>query len=179
MNKLIFYGPTGKGLPDGKIGGGERGCQRTIALYEKLGVEVIAIEKPNLGRGKLAFLYYTITTPLLLVKILIRHPNTPIHITGFYENQMYYEFLIFIIARIFGRKTVYELRNGTMVRTFHRHSWLYRKAMQSIIEHSAAVLCQGMEFIDFIKVNWKANTVYYPNYILSSFIHPYHEQRSN
>lgn len=179
MKKLIFYGPTGKGLSDGKVGGGERGCQRTIALYEKLGVKVISIEKPNLGRGKLAFLYYSFITPFLLIGVLIKNPRIPVHITGFYENQLFYEYMIFFISQAFGRKTVYELRNGTMVKTFDHHSWLYRKAMQTIIEKSSAVLCQGMEFVNFIKQNWQANTIYYPNYIMSSFIHPYHEQRSN
>lgn len=179
MESLIFYGPTGKGLPSEKVGGGEKGCQRTISLYEKLGVQVFTIEKPNLGRGKLAFVYYFIITPFLLITAFLKHPNTPVHITGFYESQLFYEYVIFMVSRLFRRKVVYELRNGTMVRTFYSHSWLYRRAMQSIIEHSSVVLCQGVEFIDFIKENWKANTVYYPNYILSSLIHPYHEQRSN
>ena len=179
MNRLIFYGPTGKGLPDGKVGGGERGCQRTIALYKKLGIEVITIEKPNLGRGRFAFLYYSIVTPFTLMTLLMKHPNVPVHITGFYENQLFYEYMIFLIARLLGHKTIYELRNGTLVRTFEHHSFLYRKAMQTIIEKSSAVLCQGMEFVHFIRQKWDANTIYYPNYIMSSFIHAYNEQRTN
>ena len=166
-------------MPVGKIGGGERGCQRTIVLYEKLGVEVISIEKPNLGRGKWAFLYYSLITPFLLIIILMRTPQAAVHITGFYENQLFYEYMIFFISRLFGRKIVYELRNGTMVKTFSHHSWLYRKAMQTMVEKSSAVLCQGWEFVVFIKQRWKANTIYYPNYIMTSFIHPYNEQRSN
>ena len=88
MKSLIFYGPTGKGLPSEKVGGGEKGCQKTISLYEKLGVQVFTIEKPNLGRGKLAYVYYFIITPFLLITAFLKHPNTPVHITGFYENQV-------------------------------------------------------------------------------------------
>ena len=64
-----------------------------------------------------------------------------------------------------------------MAQTYNQHSWFYKKAMRIMIEKSEAVLCQGMEFVDFIQKNWKANTIYYPNYIMSSFIRPYNEQR--
>jgi len=177
--KIIFYGPTGKGLPAYKVGGGERGCQRTIALYEKLGIRVITIEKPNMGYGKLSFLYYSFVTPFKLVGILMKHPKIPVHITGFYENQLFYECVIFMISRLLGHKTIYEIRNGTMAQTFKRHSLLYQIVIRIMIEKSSVVLCQGMEFIDFIKTRWKANTIYYPNYIMNSFLHPYHEQRCN
>lgn len=177
MKQLIFYGPTGKGLPSEKVGGGEKGCQRTISLYEKLGVQVFTIEKPNLGRGKLAFVYYFIITPFLLITAFLKHPNTPVHITGFYENQLFYEYVIFMVSRLFRRKVVYELRNGTMAKTYQQHSFFYQKAMQYMLVKSSAVLCQGKEFIDFINSRWKVNTIYYPNYIMNSYIRPYDEQR--
>ncbi len=179
MKQLIFYGPTGKGLPANKLGGGERGCQRTISLYEELGVEVIIVEKPNLGRGKLTFLFDYIVTPFIFVNILLKHPKVPVHIVGFYENQLYYEYAIFFISMLFGRRMVYELRNGTMARTFYQHLWIYRMLMREIITKSTVVLCQGMEFVNFIQNHWKANTIYYPNYIMSNFIHSYNEQRAN
>ena len=177
--KLIFYGPTGKGQPADKLGGGERGCQRTISLYEEMGADIICIEKPNLGRGRLFFFYYFVITPFLLINALLKYPKAPVHIVGFYENQLLYEYMMYMISKFFCRKTVYELRNGTMAKTYHQHSWLYRKAMRKMIENSEAVLCQGLEFVDFIQKDWKANTIYYPNYIMSSFIHPYDEQRAN
>ena len=179
VRKLIFYGPTGKGLPAHKLGGGERGCQRTISLFEELGVDVVRIEKPNFGRGRLAFFYFFFVTPFIMVCALLKHPKAPVHIVGFYENQLFYEYMIFAISKLFGRKTVYELRNGTMAKTYNNHSWLYRKAMRWMIEKTNVVLCQGMEFVDFINKRWKANTIYYPNYIMSSFIHPYSEQRND
>lgn len=179
IKELIFYGPTGNGLPANKLGGGERGCQRTIDLYRELGVDAVIIEKPNLGRGKKAFLYYSLITPFIFIGILLKYPKAPVHIVGFYENQLFYEYMIFFISRLFGRKTVYELRNGTMAKTFNNHSWLYRKAMRWMIEKTDVVLCQGMEFVDFINKRWNSNTIYYPNYIMSSFIHPYSEQRND
>ncbi len=177
INQLIFYGPTGKELPPNKLGGGERGCLRTICLYKELGGEVLPIEKPNLGRGKIAFVLFFFITPILFILVLLKHPKIPVHLTGFYENQLFYECLMFMISKIFKRKIVYELRNGTMVKTLDRHSWLYKRTMKSMVEKSDVVLCQGMEFVDFIQKNWKANTIYYPNYVMNSFIHPYNEQR--
>ena len=144
-----------------------------------MGVDVVCIEKPNLGRGVLTFLYYFVVTPFFLIYELLKHPKAPVHIVGFYENQLLYEYMMYMISSIFGRKKVYELRNGTMVKTYHQHSWLYRKAMRKMIENAEVVLCQGMEFVDFIQKDWMANTLYYPNYIMRSFIHPYDEQRAN
>ena len=88
---LIFYGPTGKGLPANKLGGGERGCQRTISLYEELDIDVIRIEKPNLGRGQIVFFYFYLVTPFILFCTLLKHPKASMHIVGFYENQLFYE----------------------------------------------------------------------------------------
>ena len=177
MDKLIFYGPTGKGLPTNKIGGGEKGCQRTIALYEKLGLSVVTVEKPTLGRGKKIFIREMIITPFVFLFELCKHSQTPVHIVGFYENQLYYEFMLFLMAKTFRRKITYELRNGTMVRTFFTHSSLYRKVMQSIIEHSDVVLCQGIEYMEFIHKLWSAFTIYYPNYVMDIYLHPYNENR--
>lgn len=180
INKLIFYGPTGKGSPPNKIGGGEKGCLRTIALYKKLGVNTIVVEKPTLHSGKYTFVKDSILTPFTMVLTLIRNPHAPVHIVGFYENQMFYEYLIFKIAQLFRRKTVYELRNGTMVWRLNKHGKLYKKAMRNIVEGSSSVLCQGQEFVDFITKNWNAQKViYYPNFLMNNFIHPYNEQRAD
>ena len=64
-----------------------------------------------------------------------------------------------------------------MAKTFLRHSWIYRKTMQNMLEKSSAVLCQGMEFIAFIQERWEVNTIYYPNYVMNSYIRPYDKQR--
>lgn len=178
LNTLIFYGPTGNGLPPEKLGGGERGCQRTMAIYANLGVQVIVIEKPNLGRGKIAFLKSFLITPFFFIRQLVRHPKSPVHIVGFYENQLYYEFLIFSLSKLFGRKVTYELRNGTMVKTISKHSRLYQMAMRSIVEHSVVVLCQGKEYVDYIQTHWKARTIYYPNYVMSNIIRLYNEREA-
>lgn len=177
MKRLLFYGPTGKGLPSEKIGGGERGCLRTLDLYHKLGVEYVVIEKPTLGRGKVTFLYNSFVSPFILIFTLLKNPQSPVHIVGFYEHQLFYEYMMFLISKLFGRKIVYELRNGTMVKTYNHHSWLYKIAMKNMIEKSEVVLCQGLEFVDFIHENWKANTIYYPNYVMNKFLCPYHAER--
>ena len=174
---MIFYGPTGKGLPSKMLGGGERGCLRTIELYRRLNIDVVVIEKPTLGRGKKIFIIEYMITPILFVTVLMKNRKVPVHIVGFYENQMFYEFIMFLIARMFGRKTSYELRNGTMVKTFKKHHWLYRRMMQFIIEHAAAVLCQGTEYVMFIEQHWHAHTIYYPNYVLNKYLRPYNAER--
>lgn len=165
------------GLPADKLGGGERGCLRTIELYRRLGIETIVVEKPTLGRGKRMFIKESLVAPIKFVVTLIQESNTPVHIVGFYEHQLFYEFMIFVIAKMFGRRTTYELRNGTMVKTFNQHHWLYRRMMQFMIEHADAVLCQGQEYIEFINRHWNAYTIYYPNYVMDKLAQPYNENR--
>ncbi len=177
MRRLIFYAPTGRGLSAEKLGGGERGCLRTIELYRRLNIEVLVVEKPTLGRGKWTFLKEYLLTPFLFMGALIYNPKIPVHMVGFYEHQLFYEFILFMIARCFGRKTTYELRNGTMVKTFNQHHWLYRRMMQFIIEHADVVLCQGQEYIEFINQHWKANTIYYPNFVMDKMLRPYNDER--
>lgn len=177
MKHLIFYGPTGRGLPADKLGGGERGCLRTIELYRRLGIEKVVVEKPTLGRGKMNFIIECLIIPISFVAVLMKNRETPVHIVGFYEHQLFYEFMIFVIAKMFGRRTTYELRNGTMVTTFNQHHWLYRRMMQFMVEHADVVLCQGQEYIGFINQHWKAYTIYYPNFVMDKMLRPYNDER--
>lgn len=174
---LIFYGTTGKRLPVDKIGGGERGCLRTIEMYRRLGIDIAIVEKPGLGEGKLTFVKYFFITPFLFIATLVRNRTSPVHIVGFYENQLFYEFMLFLISKCFNRKITYELRNGTMVKTFCCHGYVYQRAMRYMIENADAVLCQGQEYIQFIEQRWKAHTIYYPNYVLDCYLQPYNGEQ--
>lgn len=171
--KILFYAPLGKDTPPEKIGGAESGCLKTKAIYEEAGYEVIVINKPAMSRGKFRFMIEMVILPLnLLVVIKKMGKNCPLHIVGFYTKIAVYERLLMNIAHLCGNKVIYELRNGSMVTTYKEGSPKYRKILKDLLLKPEVVLCQGKEYVDFIKETWGVERSYYPNYIMDDFIQP-------
>lgn len=169
--KIVFYAPLGKDTPSDKIGGAEAGCLKTKAIYERAGIEVIVINKPALSKGKIRFLIEMAFTPLKLLWVARREGSiTPIHIVGFYTKIVKYEWLLMKIAHLCGNKVIYELRNGSMVSTYMTGTETYRKYLKDLLLKPEVVLCQGQEYVDFIKKKWGLERSYYPNYIMDDFL---------
>lgn len=177
--KLLFYGPTGRNTPPHKLGGGERGCQRTLCLYQRLGVTTVVVEKPVMACSLLLYLLRCLSVPVRWTAQLLRHPGAPAHIVGFYEKQLWMELTVWTLARLMGRKTVYELRNGNLLQSYANGGRLYRAALAHIIRHSDALLCQGISYIGFFEKEWHTDALYYPNYLLNEDIpdHPADRER--
>ncbi len=168
--KIVFYAPLGKDTPPDKIGGAEAGCLKTKAIYERAGLEVIVINKPALSKGKIRFLIEMAFAPLKLLWIARREGSrVPVHIVGFYTKIVKFEWLLMKIAHLCGNKVIYELRNGSMVSTYLSGTETYRKYLKDLLLKSEVVLCQGQEYVDFIKKKWGLERSYYPNYIMDDF----------
>lgn len=170
MKKLIFYAPLGYKIPEYRIGGAECGCRRTLAIYQGAGMDVIAIDKPFISRGKVRYAIESAILPFRLAFILLMNPHTPIHIVGFYCQIAWYELILMIISRFMGHKVAYELRNGNMVKSYQNGSKLYRWILKQLLTIPEVVLCQGMEFVDMIKQEWGIVRDYYPNSISNKFL---------
>lgn len=170
IKQIIFYAPLGKAIPIEKIGGAEAGCLKTKQIYENAGIDVISLDKPVISRGKLRFLFDMSILPFRLFYILHKYPNAVLHIVGFYTKIARYEWLLMQIGRRTGHKVIYELRNGSMVRTYEEGSDAYRKTLKDLLLKPDVVLCQGMEYVDFIRKKWGVERNYYPNYIMDDFL---------
>lgn len=171
MKTIIFYAPLGKDTPIDKIGGAEVGCLKTKKIYEDEGYKVIVIDKPALTKGKLHFLLGMMLVPcLLLYKAHKAGKNVPVHIVGFYTKIAWYEKMLMDIAHMMGNKVIYELRNGSMIHTYITGSDYYRETLKSLLLKPEIVLCQGQEYIDFIRNKWGIERSYYPNYIMDEFV---------
>ena len=72
---IIFYAPLGKNTPPGKIGGAEAGCLKTKAIYEKSGINVIALDKPAVSKGIFRFVVEMALVPLKLFFYVFGHIN--------------------------------------------------------------------------------------------------------
>lgn len=177
---IIFYAPLGKDTPIDKIGGAEVGCQKTKAIYERAGIKVRILDKPALSRGKIRFIIEMVLIPLRLLSICICNGrNTPVHIVGFYTKIVKFEWLLMKIAHWCGNKVIYELRNGSMIFTYEQGNTQYRRYLKDLLLQPEVVLCQGWEYVDFIKKNWGVVRSYYPNYIMDDFLIPNNLERGD
>lgn len=170
MRKIVFYAPFGNGIPDAAVGGGEMGCRRTKKIYEKGGLKVIPIDKPAISGGKFKFCVELLLTPFKIYWALLINSNSLLHIAGFYSKNVYCEYFLMRIGKLMKHKVIYEIRNGSMISTYLNGTYLYRKVLKSLIINSDIVLCQGKEYVDFIKKQWDIDCYYYPNYIMDNFI---------
>ncbi len=171
MKKIIFYAPLGKNIPIEKIGGAEAGCLKTKAIYEKNNIEVITIDKPTTSRGRFLFFTEMFFLPFLfLLKVLRYGRNTPVHIVGFYTKNAKVEQLLMKIAHFCGNKVIYEIRNGSMIYTYENGNDNYCRTLKSLLLEPEVVLCQGQDYVDFIKNQWGVDRTFYPNYIMDDFL---------
>lgn len=170
MKQLIFYAPLGKGVPAEKIGGAEAGCLKTKQIYENAGIQVIPLSKPAISRGKIRFIIEMFILPIKLSFLLLKYPKAVLHIVGFYTKIAKYEWLLMQIGKHMGHKIIYELRNGSMIRTYQEGTKSYKKTLKDLLLKPEIVLCQGLEYVDFIYKKWKVKRSYYPNYIMDSFL---------
>lgn len=170
---IIFYAPIGKGIPKHKLGGGEIGCRRTIEILQQEGYKVITIDKPVISNGVCNYIKMMIVAYLNLVRRLSSNKGSILYIVGFYENNIYIEYLNVITGKLLRRKVVYEARNGRLVKAYNEYGYLYKKIMDSILLKSDILFCQGLEYIDFIQDKYKKGAIYTPNYVMNNKLMEY------
>lgn len=179
MKSIIFYAPLGKDTPKEKIGGAEAGCLKTKKIYEDAGLDVVVLDKPAMSRGKLRFALEMLVTPMRLFSLCKKHgKGVPVHIVGFYTKIAGFERLLMKVAHFCGNKVIYELRNGSMVLTYKEGTDKYRQTLKVLLLQPEVVLCQGREYVDFIREQWGVERSFYPNYIMDEFIKPNNTDRA-
>ncbi|HLT88884.1 MAG TPA: glycosyltransferase [Sphingobacterium sp.] len=167
---IIFYAPFGKDTPPEKIGGAEAGCLKTLDCYRKGSFNVVQVHKPTMNSGLFRYLVDLLITPFIILWQLMKHRHSILHVAGFYLKLVYYEAFLIYIAKLVRHNTIYEIRNGGMIESFYEGSSLYKWALKKLISNSSQVLCQGLEYVDFIQKKWNRYTFYYPNYIREGYL---------
>ena len=168
--EIIFYAPLGKGIPASRCGGAEAGCHKTLDIYRNADFHVFILNKPAKAQGIIKYLGGMLIAPFLLIKQLLLHPQAPVHLVGFYRDIVIHEFLLMQICRLFNHKVIYEPRNGSLVTSYQTRGYIYRNILKSLLVKPDVVLCQGLEYVDFIKTKWGISRTYYPNFIKDDFI---------
>jgi glycosyltransferase involved in cell wall biosynthesis len=170
--KCIFYGALGKNKKF-TVGGGESGNLRTIYLLEQRNIEVIKVYKPYPIQSILGYILYAFQlffNLLTFIFVLISNPKTKVvHISGFYNVLIYYEYFLVLFTRFFNKKCIYELRGGDVIPVYINRSKIYRIFFKATIRKASVILCQGKSSIPFLKTLTEVKIIHYPNYVLNNF----------
>lgn len=178
-SSIIFFAPLKNKIPSSKIGGAEMGCLKTLGIYESAGIDVKILSKPSKTAGILSYLLGMLLVPLKLFCILISNKKSVIHIVGFYRNVVLIEWLIMSLSHIMNHDVIYEVRNGSMVDSYKNGSTLYKKLLKDLLLKPKVVLCQGMEYVDFIRHKWGIERTYYPNFLQDAYIPTHYRERTD
>lgn len=174
--KIIFYAPVGNGVPDHKLGGGEKGCRRTREILTNAGYEVITVDKATMNGGAFAYLKSAVNALSSVKKLLKNNPDSILYVVGFYEKNLPLEKLILNQGK--GHKAIYEARNGRLVKAYQEKDGLYKRLMDSVLMRADVIFAQGLEYVKFIKEKYGKDAVYTPNYVLNRSLKPYVGDRS-
>jgi len=66
-----------------------------------------------------------------------------------------------------------------MIEAYNAGSEKYKKAMIGLLSQASLVLCQGYEYVEFLKSGYNIDSVYYPNYIMDDFLSDNNNGREN
>lgn len=178
-NTIIFYAPTGENLPAHMLGGGERGCRRTREILCAHGYTVITVEKPNRSVGVINYAKCAVRAVVKALGHIGRYKEAIVYVVGFYEKNLPLEWLILSLAKLFGRLTIYEARNGRLVNAYNERNELYKFLMKKTLNLAEIVFAQGEEYLPFIKNVTGKDGVYTPNYVLNKNTIPFVKKRNN
>ncbi len=167
---IIFYSPLGNKLASDKIGGAESGCIKTMKILRETGFRIIPLVKPVRKTSVIFYAIRTLFAWMQLLTLLLAHGKATLHVVGCYRELMYVELAFILTAKALGHKTVYDIRNGDMVKEYEKRGPLYKRGMLSLLKHSDSVLCQGIDYVRFIKDKLGKSALYYPNYIQDKFM---------
>lgn len=177
--KIVFYAPVGKGIPVHKLGGGEKGCQRTRAILTESGFDVITIDKPVTSKGKVHYVLQLIWDIVRISWLMLFFPDALLYIVGFYEKNISIEKFFLSVGKIFNHKVIYEARNGRLIKAYNEYDYRYKKKMDYVLEKADLIFAQGKDYVTFIEDKYNKKAIYTPNYVLKSFIKPYNRNRKS
>ena len=169
---IIFYAPVGTNIPAHMLGGGEKGCRRTREILCNAGYNVITVDKATMSHGEVSYVKSAIFAILKMKKQLHENPNAILYVVGFYEKNLPLEWIL-INAGGKKRKTIYEARNGRLVKAYQKNGNLYKKLLDSVLKRADVIFAQGLEYVHFIKQTYGKQAVYTPNYVLNRSLKPY------
>lgn len=157
-------------MPLYKAGGAEAGCKRTVEILEKLGYRVELVPKPTNTDGIRGYAREAIHSLKNIRRMLRRSDVRLLYMVGFYEKNIYLEWLITILARKRKKAILYEPKNGCMVADYEQGNAVYRFFNSQVLKMADLIFCQGREYQQFLKKMFNMDGVYIPNYVMDRYL---------
>lgn len=173
---VVFYAPVGTGLPAYLLGGGEKGCRRTREILENAGYKVLAVDKANMSHGAIEYVKGAVKAYFTIHRFLHENPHSILYVVGFYEKNLFLEWLL-IKEGSKNHKTIYEARNGRLVKAYQENGRIYKKLVDYVLKKADVIFAQGLEYVEFIYKKYGKIAVYTPNYVLNRSLRPYVAER--
>ncbi len=177
MNTVYFYGSfPGKKSSFG--GGGEIGNLRTVQMLRQFGYKVRIVKKYRCGGESTPFLIRLLTYPVraalslaqFACLLIVGNRKAMIHISGFYGNVVYAEYLFVLLSKLLGYKVLYEMRGGGAEQFYTNGNSFYRHCFRFIVRKSSIIFSQGIENEKFLRTITNTPIFYYPNYLKTDFL---------
>ncbi len=157
-------------MPPHKTGGAETGCRRTVEILKKLGYRVELAPKPTNTDGIRGYIKEAHRS-LKTVQSALRRPDVPLlYIAGFYEKNIYLEWLITKLAKRKNKLILYEPKNGCMAADYEKGSAVYRFFSRQVLKAADLIFCQGRAYQRFLKEELNLDGVYIPNYVMDRYL---------
>lgn len=176
---VVLYASIGNNVPAYLIGGGETGTRRTIKILNDVGYEITVIDKAIMGLGVKRYIKMIVRGFSNIRKELKKDPNAIMFVVGYYERNLWFEWIVITMARKMKHRCVYEARNGRLVNAFNAAGKIYQYFMLDLLDKADIVLCQGMEYVEFIQKKLGKESVYVPNYVMDSKLKPYEQRKTD
>ncbi len=174
---VVLYASIGNNVPAYLIGGGETGTRRTIQILKDAGFETTVVDKAIMGLGAKRYVKMIIQGFCKIRKELKNDPNSIMFVVGYYERNLWFEWIVITLAKRMGHRCVYEARNGRLVNAFNAAGKIYQHFMLDLLDKADVVLCQGIEYVDFISKKLKKESVYVPNYVMDDKLQLYKQRK--
>ena len=176
---VVLYASIGNNVPGYLIGGGETGTRRTIQILNDAGFETDVVDKAIMGLGVKRYIKMIVLGFHKIKKILRADPNAIMFVVGYYERNLWFEWIVLTMAQRMGHRCVYEARNGRLVKAFNTAGKIYQFFMLDLLKKADIVLCQGTEYVEFIKDKLKRDSIYVPNYVMDNKLLQNNPQRDS
>ena len=169
---VLFYGPLG--IKKKFIGGGEAGNKKTISILTNANLDIYIVEKPYLPDYPIvrnfAIPFRYLNTYISIVLLAIRKKTKIFHLSAFYCNLIFFEYLFISLARKLNMKTIYEIRAGGFITSYSQGTKLYKYFVKQIVTKVDTIMCQGNDYCEFLHNEFNIDSTYYPNYILDKYV---------
>lgn len=157
--------------------GGQTSARRVLDGLNKLGYEVYPIIKHRSElKGKISHRFEIFTFAFIdLLKIcftllLKKRKNTAFMMLTYAGSLVPFEWLISIMVKGLGFKSIYYLKGGKLMDTYPSGSKLHKHLFKTVLDRQSLAFFEGMGSLNIVKSIAKNPLVYFPNYISDELV---------